>query len=251
MEFFENQVPLILLALVTGYIGFQFNSRTKKREFFIKALTASYNLVYSPMYEHLQNITNTLDKQEKINKLEHFFECYSGTNTNTNIRYIGSSFLLEFFYDFRLVYQNFRNDRSRKNESELLDKLNEFFVMIEDEYWDAHDIIYEDHLQFKDTIFLNPFISSLLSFLRGIYYLVSFSVWISMFILYFTTYAHFVRNELLPEWWSLSSAALLLVLSLMLFAITLSFRQFVIKKNRRKNKLIKKFTKKLFKIFRR
>jgi hypothetical protein len=131
------------------------------------------------------------------------------------------------------------------SERTLIDKLQDFFISLEDEYWDAHDIIYEDYLHFKNTAFLNPFIVLCLGILRFLYHLSTFTLWIGGLILYFTIWDIFVPLEPIPDWWEISYAVLFMVISLMFFGITLSFKQFAVKKNRRKNKIVKKISNRL------
>lgn len=248
MEILGIDISVIIIALITAYIGFLFNSRSKKRENFIKELRNSYIEVYSPMFESLSEIKKTENKEIRLSLIDRFFESYSGSDTK--IRYIASSFLLEYFYELRNSYELYKKESSRKNEKDLMEKLNAFYIMIEDEYWNAHDIIYEDHLHFRDTAFLNPFIVVLLVLFRILYHLSTFIVWASLIVLYFSIWNELFRLEVIPEWWSVTYALLFLTISLMFFGVMLMFKQFAVKNNRRKNKLMKKMEKKIKKLLR-
>jgi hypothetical protein len=65
-------------------------------------LINSYNEIYFPMHELLRVISNSEDKLEKHNLIDDFFEKYSGAQAP--IRFIGSSFLMEYYYELREKY---------------------------------------------------------------------------------------------------------------------------------------------------
>jgi hypothetical protein len=249
MKIFGLDVSVITIALITAYIGYQFSFRAKKKESFIKELLNSYNEVYFPMNELLQEIAVTEDKNVKNGLIECFMNRYSGPQSQ--IRFIGSSLILEYFYDLRITFNSFQLDPSIANEQELLKKIKELTVMIENEYWDAHDIIYEEHLQFRDDTFKNPILVLVQNLVRFIYYLSTFCVWLSLGYLYFAIWNKIVHIESFPAWWTIKDALILVFYSLMLFGVVFSIKYNAIKKNRRTNKVIKKLKKKLVSWFRR
>lgn len=109
--------------------------------------------------------------------------------------------------------------------------------MIEEEYWNAHDIIYGNHKQFISNSFNNPFIVFLGGILRVVYHLSVFLVWIMAVVVYFTI-AHIISPlKWIPEWWNFPTAMLIFLSAVMFFGINLMFKEMTIKKNRRKREI--------------
>lgn len=248
MKVLGIDISVILIALVTAYIGYQFNHRVKKRESFTKELNNSYHEVYFPMFELLSIINHTEDRNHKLQLISSFMQEYSGTDSK--IRFIGSSFLLDYFYQLRRVHTKYTNENNRVNEHELLEKVNGFYMMLEDEYWNAHDIIYEDHRQFVSDSFNNPFFVMLSNLFRIIYHLSVFLFWISAVIVYFTLSQLIITLEWIPKWWNITYALLLLALTTMVFGVMLMFKEMAIKKNRRPSKIVRNLKEKIMRLFR-
>ncbi|MEK4454007.1 hypothetical protein [Paenibacillus sp. FSL L8-0506] len=237
MKVLGIDLSVIFIALITAYIGYQFNHTSKKREAFLKELTNSYNEVYSPMFEQLLLIMEAEEKTAKLELIESFMDEYS--SKESKIRFIASSFLLHYFYKLRGIYKKYKNENNRSNEKELLDEVKGLFVMIENEYWDAHDIIYENHKQFKSDSFNNPFLVFLGSILRIVYHLSAFLLWITAAVVYFTI-AHMISPlEWIPEWWNITTAILTFLAAVTFFSIMMMFREMVVKKNRRESRVVK------------
>ncbi|MEK4192839.1 hypothetical protein NYE59_07185 [Paenibacillus sp. FSL L8-0323] len=247
MKILGIDLSVIIIALMTAYIGYQFNHRAKKRGVFLKELRHSYNEVYFPMFELLSVIIETEDKNHKMVLIDSFMQEFSGINSN--IRFIGSSFILEYFYELRKAFFTYKNETNRTNEHELLEKVQGLYLSIEDEYWNAHDIIYEDHCQFVSDTFNNPFFVIFSNIFRIFYHLFVFVFWISSIILYFTIAHLIIPFEWVPDWWNIGIAFLLVILATMLFAIMMMFKEMMMKKNRRESKVMKSMKKKIKKIF--
>jgi len=247
MKIWGVELSVIIVALVTAYISYQFNHRSKKREAFLKELSTSYNEIYSPMFEQLSLIVATEEKNEKLKMIDTFVQEYWGKNSK--IRLIASSFILDYFHNLRRVYIKYKEEESRVNERELLEKINGLHPMIEDEYWNAHDTIYEDHKQFISDTFNNPFFVVLSSIFRVVYHLSVVVFWISAVILYFTTAHLIVPLEWIPKWWNITYALLLVLLAIMFFGIMMMFKEMLIKKNRRESRISKHLKKKIKRIF--
>ncbi|WP_044482062.1 hypothetical protein [Paenibacillus antibioticophila] len=249
MKVLGIDLSVIVIALITAYIGYQFNHTSKKREAFLKELTNSYNEVYSPMFEQLFIIMETEEKTAKLEQIESFMDEYS--SKDSKIRFIASSFLLDYFYKLRGIYKKYKYENNRSNEKELLDQVKGLFVMIENEYWDAHDIIYENHKQFKSDSFNNPFLVFLGSILRIVYHLSAFLLWISAAVVYFTI-AHIISPlEWVPEWWNITTAVLIFLAAVMFFSLMMMFREMVVKKNRRESRVVKNLKERIKKKFHR
>ncbi|WP_339218585.1 hypothetical protein [Paenibacillus sp. FSL W7-1332] len=235
---FGIEISVIIVALITAYIGYQFNYRIKKREVFLKELSISYSEVYFPMFEMLSVIVKTEEKTRKFDLIDSFVQEYSGKESK--IRYIGSSFILGYFYDFKEAHSKYKQENNRINERELLKMLQGLYLMVEEEFWNAHDIIYEDYKQFVSDSFSNPFFVILANIFRIIYHLSVFLFWISVAILYFTISHMIIPLEWVPEWWNIYSSLLLLAMTLTVFGVMMIFKEMIMKKNRRKNKVVKK-----------
>ncbi|ASA23394.1 hypothetical protein [Paenibacillus donghaensis] len=248
MKIFGIDLSIIIIAVITAYIGYQFNHRAKKREVFLKELSNSYNEVYFPMFELLSVINKTEDKNRKLELTDSFMQEYSGTNSK--IRFIGSTFILEYFYKLREAFFTYKNEINRTNERELLEKVKGLYLSIEDEYWNAHDIIYEDYKQFVSDTFNNPFFVILGNIFRIFYHLSVFLLWISALVFYFTISHLIIPIEWVPEWWSIGFALLSLLLATILFGFMLMFKEMVMKRNRRESKVVKNLKQKIKRLFR-
>ncbi|MBC2728636.1 hypothetical protein [Desulfosporosinus sp.] len=238
----EISFSVILIAVITAYIGYKFNDRTKKKEKFIKELTNSYNEVYFPMYELLLNITKAEDSIQRDKLLEDFLVTYSGVDSK--IRFIGTCSILEYFYDLRSTYNKYIKE-NKQNESILSEKLTNLLNMIETEFWDAHDIIYEDHIQFKDDSFKNPFLVVSLSILRVIYYFTSFALGLSFLVLYVVIWDRIIPVELLPKEVNFQSTIGLILFLTMVYGMMFTIKEFAVKRNRRKSKSFKNIVRRI------
>lgn len=249
MKFFGIDLSVILIALITAYIGYQFNVRSKKREAFLKELSTSYNEIYSPMHEQLTLIMENDQNSKKLEMIDSFIQKYS--EKDSKIRFIASSYILEYFYKLRIAHLNYIKEASRKNEKEVLTMIKSLHSMIEDEFWNAHDIIYADHKQFISDAFKNPIFVILGSAFKIIYHLSVFLCWVCAVILYFTISHMIIPIELIPKWWNIYYAMFLLALSLILFWFLMMFKEMMIKKNRRESRIVKNFKVKIKELFKR
>ncbi|AJS58271.1 hypothetical protein [Paenibacillus sp. IHBB 10380] len=247
MKVIGIDLSVLIIAVITAYIGYQFNHRSKKRDAFLKELINSYNEVYFPMFERLSIIIEIEEKPRKLELIDSFMQEHLGTASK--IRFIGSSFILDYFYKLREAYSKYKKESNRGNERKLLEKVQGFYIMIEDEYRNAHDIIYEDYKQFVSDTFNNPFFVVLSSIFRILYHLSVFLFWISALILYYTISHLIIPIDWVPEWWNIGTALLLLGLATMLFGIMMMFKEMVMKKNRRESKVVKNLKGRIKRIF--
>jgi hypothetical protein len=188
------------------------------------------------MYEKLLIIMETEESMKKLERIESFMDEYS--TIDSKIRFIASSFLLDYFFKLRVFYKKYKNENNRSNEKELMNKIKGLFNMIEDEYWNAHDIIYANHKQFTSNSFNNPFMVFFGGILRIVYHLSVFLVWITAVVVYFTI-AHIISPlKWIPEWWNFPTAMLLFLSAVMFFSINLMFKEMIIKKNRRERESV-------------
>ncbi len=235
---------VIGIALITAYIAYYFNYISKKREIFLKELTNSYNEVYFPMYVELSTIESTEDRTTKLKLVESFID--ENSTKESKVKFIGTTSVLQYFDDLKLIYKTYKLENNADNEKRLLESMSYFFENIKMEYLDAHDIIYENHLRFKSSSFINPFFSSFISIMRIGYHLSVFLVAISIAIVYFT-FANKISSYGMfpPTLMDIPTSLLILCITVMLFAIFLMTRGFIMQKNRRKSEVLKKIKTKL------
>jgi len=249
MKIIGIDLSFIVVAITTAYIGYQFNLRSKKKDIFLKEISNSYNEVYFPMYELLSEINRVEEQTKKLELIVIFFDRFSGINSSA--RYIGSSKLLEKFFETRNMYFNYKINYSESNEHILLESIENFRKKIVKEFWDAHDIIYDEYLQLKADAFRNPFIVLTFNVLRGLYHLTTFSFIISLFLVYFTVWDTFTSERVFPEWWTIRYAIGTVFLILTIYGLMNSIKEIVIIKNRRKSKVLNKIRDRVLKWIRR
>ncbi|RXZ81102.1 hypothetical protein EBB07_15445 [Paenibacillaceae bacterium] len=247
MKILGIDLSVIIIALITAYIGYQFNFRSKKREAFLKELSSSYNEIYFPMYRELSLIMETEKKTQKLDMIDEFVREHSGKESK--VRFIASSFILEYFYKLRKTHVNYKREMNRTNEEKLLTMVECLHSMMDTEFWDAHDTIYEDHKQFISDTFINPFFVVLGNVFKILYHISVFLFWICTAIVYFTISNSVLPLKVIPDWWNIYYALLLWTLSLMFFAFMMMFKEMIIKKNRRESKIVKNFKAKMKRFF--
>lgn len=248
MKILGIDLSVILIALITAYIGYQFNFRSKKREIFLKELSSSYNEIYFPMYRELLLIMEAEQKTKKLEMIDTFVHEHSGKESK--VRSIASSSILEHFYKLRKAHINYQREMNRTNEIELLTLVEGLYSMMDTEFWNAHDTIYEDHTQFISDTFMNPFFVVLGSLFKILYHLSVFLFWICAVIVYFTISHMILPIDVIPDWWNIYYALLLWALSSMFFAFMMMFKEMIIKKNRRESKIVRNFKMKMKNLFR-
>jgi hypothetical protein len=194
------------------------------------------------MYELLRNIKATVEKSTQLLLLDDFFQKYSGLESK--VRYIGTSSKLEYFYEFESTYKSYKKNQTGSTENELFEIFKSFSLMMSDEFWEAHEVIYEDHLKFKSLFNKNPFVIVIFEIISFVQYTINFLVWTSLFILYFSIWNHFQRWNAIPEWWNLSIAIQICLYLFGFSLITKSISHLVAKRNRRKHPIVTRLKKK-------
>lgn len=84
-------------------------------------------------------------------------------------------------------------------ELEFCRTFEEFYKMIESEFWDAHDIIYKDYLKSKKLINNNPFVRIFMELSVLLYNITTFLLYVSFVVLYFSTWKYFKPMSVLPN----------------------------------------------------
>lgn len=181
---FGVQVSVLIVAVFTAFIGYQFRIREKKRDQAHAEITKSYNESYSPVKFLLKEIIEEHDKVNRSILIDRFFENH-GLNGLKGAS-IGSSNMLKSFFELNSLYKAFKHD-SNSYEDKFINKLKEFESEITQEFWDAHDIIYKEHIRYKQYHF-NPVKSFFLDILSTVKFIteiatsIIFVAWIAILV---------------------------------------------------------------------
>ncbi|MCG7406575.1 hypothetical protein MH117_04030 [Paenibacillus sp. ACRRX] len=251
MSLTNVQLPVIILAIITGFISYLYNFRAKKRESYLKELGLSYNEVYTPMYIKLKRIKFIRDHDKKMILIKEFFDEYKVDNSN--VRFIGTTSNLETYFELEVMYEEYLQNPGRSTEYLFMKKLESFYWTIENEFWEAHDIIYEDHLQFKSLNRKNIFYKLVIEFLILLHNVSRFLLGATLLFLYICLWNQYIqKNSFLNAsgWFDVQLALLSLLCSIMLFSLTKIFYVSVKRENRKSNEVLKKIIKRIPKIFR-
>lgn len=242
MNLSDLQLPVILLAIITGFISYQYNHRSKKRELYLKDLNLSYSEVYAPMFIKLKRITREQDRQIKLGLINDFFEEYK--TDASKVKYIGTTINLETFFELEIQYEDYLQNPGASKERSLILKLEGFYSSIEAEFWEAHDTIYEDHLQYRSLIRKNIFFKLLIEFFILLHNLSSFLLGVSVFFVYVCFWNKYVQKLPMPDefsqWFDFLTALMMFLGVVMLFSFTKFLYVMVKRENRRSNQLFKK-----------
>ncbi|AUS27787.1 MULTISPECIES: hypothetical protein [Paenibacillus] len=250
MKILGIETSVIILALISAFIGYQFNHRAKKREIFLKELNTSYHEVYSPMYRRLERINSEANRSIRIELISDFIGFYG--QDESKIRYIGTSFNLERYLQLEVLHRNYLMNSGRLIENELLKAFEEFHISMKNEFWTAHDIIYEDHLKFKSVSNRNIFLVMLSECIVLLYNVSSFLFYASLVFVYFTLwdkYIHKIPISDKPEWFNISTAFLLLIAIVMVHLVVVMFYAMVANKNKRSSTVLKRIYKNIKSMF--
>jgi hypothetical protein len=243
MRIFGIDIAVIILAVITGLIGYQLNIRSKTKENFLKELNNSYINLYHPMFESLKNIKENESHEDQGYLLEEFFREYVGPQSQ--IKFFGSSSLLDFFYKLYTSYKKKLTEPSRKQDMEFNEMLNRFYTMIENEYWNSHDIIYKDYKKYMELSFKNPFMAFSYEIIMLFKQLVRFLVVLSLLLVYFSLWNKFVYSMPIdsnPEWLQFEITIQVLIIFISLYGFTMMISSITLWENRRikKNTFLKK-----------
>lgn len=147
---FGIQISVLIVAVFTAFVGYQFRIREKKRDTSYSELVKSFNEIYSPLSFRLREINQLPNGEKKNELLNKFFEDFGLGSSKAHL--IGSSELLDSFFELNTLY------RAQCSEPEIYKEkfesvLKIFESQITDEFWDAHNIIYKEHQRFKNYHF--------------------------------------------------------------------------------------------------
>ncbi|MFF2016074.1 hypothetical protein [Paenibacillus sp. NPDC058177] len=246
MSYFGIQLPVVILAIITAFVGYQFNYRAKKKETYLKELSQSYHEVYSPMFIRLKKIVDEKEQSKKNNLLADFFNYYQ--QNESKIRFIGSSFNLEAYFKLELSYFENLNNPGRVSEKALFDSLNGFYVSIENEFWEAHDTIYEDHLQFRSLNKKNIFFRLIIELFILMHNLSTFIFSLTGLYLYASVWNEYIQkipSEEISQWLNVPFSIFTVLMSIVLYSFTKMLYVSVKKENKRSNSSMKRIFRKI------
>ncbi|MDD4569105.1 MAG: hypothetical protein PHE70_03130 [Tepidanaerobacteraceae bacterium] len=228
----------IFLALFSAFIVYQFGRRSKGMDSFLDSLIRSYENVYYPIYIILKKIDRVRsDESEQL--ITDFFKEYS--LPDSSLKLIASTFILEWYFDLEQKYINLLKNTNEINRSEFWKSFDSFYIMIEDEFWQAHDIIYKDYYKFKSLVYKNPFLKMLMEISIFFYNVTLFVVYVAMTIVVVSIYNYFIPITIFPKWWKIHYGILILMVAFILYGFALILSSwYVSNQNKRKSKLTKK-----------
>jgi hypothetical protein len=249
MKVFGIEISVVVIAIVTGFIGYQFSLRTKRKDNFLKELTVNYTQLYYPMYERLRAIRKIEDANERNGWFNDFFTYYS--NSESPIKLLGSTRTLESYFELHGLFKNMMKENTRVEALKFSDNLDSFRNSIEREFWNAHNVIYKDYKKFMDIEFRSPFFALTFEILVLTKQLIQYVLIITGLFLYFTLWNSFISKvplEEVPVWFDLNFSIVLFVSTIVLYAVLSMYSSLVVWDNRaKKNRLtFKKIIRNLF-----
>lgn len=149
-KLFGIQISVLIVAVFTAFVAYQFRVREKKRETSYSELLKSYNEAYSPIMFSLKEIMEKQQGDEKNSLINKFFFEFGLSNSKAHL--LGSAELLSLYFKLNTFYKAYQHE-PENYEERFQACLKEFELGINEEFWDAHDIIYKEHLRYKDHSF--------------------------------------------------------------------------------------------------
>lgn len=227
------EVSVIIAAVITAFIGYQFNLRVKRSEYFLNELRNSYEELYFPMYMRIEAIKNTENDSMRKERLKDFFADY--TNSSSNVKWLGTSETLAMYYVLCETYS--KCDSTDKAMNEFNIDFAQFSKKAEKEFWEAHDIIYKDHLRFKYLSHKNSFLVALIEGISILYNFTSFLIYLGLLLIYFAISQQFINLKGFPEEITVPISLLIFLIIVMTHSLVLMLSiTFVTKKNTRSEK---------------
>ena len=227
----------VVLVAFSAFFVYQFGRRSKGIDSFLESLNYSYENLYYPMYMVLKNIKERpISEREQL--VSDYFKIYS--SSDSNLKLIASTFILEKYFDLEKKYKN-----SFANQDELIRSgfwkcFDSYYLIIENEFWEAHDIIYKDYLKSKTIINRNPLLRILMEISVLVYNVITFAVYTILAIMYLSIWNLFTPISIFPSWWEIKHAIFLLLVVLILYGFVLMISSwYVFAGNKRKSELRK------------
>lgn len=207
-------MPLIA-AILSGFVGYFFIIRWKKRDRFLTMSEDSLRECYSPMYHELHLIMISPESIEQKKLIDNFFKKYM--SSSTLIYKISNSFLIDWFYDTEKAYSQFVSEWTSDNWKLFWKKFLAFYRMVESYYHDTHFNVYKD-IRFNEYLSKkNTFFSLLIEFFGFLY---EFFVFISAMLtisMLFYIYGLFVHvpgcNQIGLKWLGIALVISVVLLS--------------------------------------
>ena len=238
----------IFMLLLTALIGYQFSRRSKRNDLFLEGLTKSYENAYFPMYMRVKNIKDQ-DEDRKLELFKEFVESYN--SYESTLKLLASASLLEWFFDIHQKYLVFSRQGDESSKEVFWKSFEDFYVMIENEFWEAHEIIYKDYSISKTLINKNPFLRIFMELSILLYNITTFLLYLCGFILYLSIWNNLKPSNIFPSWWTVKNSVLLFLgaLFLQLFMLIVSSWYVSIRNKRKTRLLLKKLEEKAKKVW--
>ena len=207
----------ILLALISGLIGYQFSRRGSEKDRFLDGLTKSYKEVYYPMHKWLVKILQTENKDAKDLLLKEFFSHYS--SIDSDLKWMADFSLLKDYFDLEKWYLSLLPQQYDL----FIENLTKFSSSIKEEFHEAHSLIYLNYNRSKRIMEANPAKRILVEFILLVYYVSLFLTYLSLIYLFLSIVNWIQPVHLQSNWLSIYLAFLLLMFDAILFFCTVPF----------------------------
>ena len=228
----------ILIALLSAFIGYQFSRRAKGNDSFIVELTKSYENSYYPMYIQMKTIKE-YEMEQRDQLVKEFIEFYSLPSSTT--KSIASTSLLEMFFELRQKYLDFVKDNDEVIRQAFWESFEVFYSALENEFWQAHYIIYKDYHVFKTLITKNQLLRILMELSILVYNVTTFLLYITGFVLYLSIWNYFKPLSIFPSWWTVKHSLFLSLEAILAQLVMLTISSWYVSlRNKRKSILLKK-----------
>ncbi|AIQ31270.1 hypothetical protein P40081_26225 [Paenibacillus sp. FSL P4-0081] len=188
---FGIQTSVLIVAVFTAFVGYQFRLREKKRDMAHSELIKSYNDFYSPILFVIREINELPQSEERNDLINKLFTDYGLGSSKGHL--IGSVNMLNTYFELNALFRAFKHQPDAY-EAKFLKCLKEFEVMIDQEFWDAHDIIYKEHNRYKDHNF-KPLKSLFIDLLGTLKFVSDFAMSVCLLTWFTIGYAHIFNIE--------------------------------------------------------
>ncbi|MCX7922000.1 MAG: hypothetical protein N3B21_08325 [Clostridia bacterium] len=163
--------------------------------------------------------------------LKEFFDKY--TSPDSNIHKIGNAFIVKKFFELEQIFRDHDNNpESDMIWEDLCEKINEFYIMVENEYWNNIHVIYGKYKWNRFVSEINVFLRIWYTIVRAFYETSVFAVIVCSWVVYFGIMNIILPQKLFPKNYLVSFSLLWLICAGALgFAIMLSSHYLALTQN--------------------
>jgi hypothetical protein len=230
---FGIQASVLIVAVFTAFVGYQFRLREKKKDLSHSELLKSYNEAYSPILFMLKEIQGFPPGEERENLINKFFSEFGISGSRSHL--IGSAQMLDVYFELNTLYIAYKHEEETYEEK-FLECFKNFEILIDQEFWDAHYIIYKEHIRYKNHHF-KPLKAIFIDLIGTLRFIFEVAMCIVVFLWCVIIYDYFMNLNAFPGS-LLSYAKGITIMVCMAYGATLiySFTFYKDTSNRRKRK---------------